>query len=124
MEVLRELFNKALIGFLDNPMKQEAVCDVKMDPTGAQRDTSAKITVTDYIVRAADRAACVPHCFSDPVPHCFADLAPPVRSATLPQRSRSQTTVLQAVLHAQHNACMSHCFTPQLGALLLLSFFY
>jgi hypothetical protein len=33
--VLRELFNAALIGFVDNPSTQQPVAEVKMDPVGA-----------------------------------------------------------------------------------------
>jgi hypothetical protein len=33
-DVLRELFNAALVGFLDNPSKQQAVAEIKMDPGG------------------------------------------------------------------------------------------
>ncbi|GBF87338.1 hypothetical protein Rsub_00049 [Raphidocelis subcapitata] len=33
-DVLRELFNAALVGFVDNPSRQQAVSEIKMDPAG------------------------------------------------------------------------------------------
>lgn len=33
-EIIRELFNAALAGFVDNPASQKPVIEVKMDPVG------------------------------------------------------------------------------------------